>query len=209
MKEIMTPREAAEYLSIHVRTIYRLAKMEKFLVGRWGKLEVQKDYLGRMALRQREYLTGKIGLESMREKILIVDDEKEIRSLLSKALTKHGGFQIDVAENGEEALKKIEKDQFDLVLTDLKMPKINGLELIRRVATNQPNTLTVLMTGHGSIDSAIEAMKQGASDYLTKPLNLDEMFIRLRKVLEERNRFISLKDYAVGIGDGQSRAQEA
>jgi signal transduction histidine kinase len=132
----------------------------------------------------------------MRENILIVDDEKAIRTLLTKAFTKHGGFQIDVSENGEEALKKLEGDQFDLVLTDLKMPKIDGLELIRRVATSHPDTLTVLMTGHGSIDSAIEAMKQGASDYLTKPLNLDEMFIRLRKVLEERNRFVSLKDYA-------------
>ena len=132
----------------------------------------------------------------MRQKILIVDDEREIRTLLSKALTKHGGFQIDVSENGEEALKKMEGDQFDLVLTDLMMPKMDGLELISRVAASQPNTLTVLMTGHVSIDSALEAMKRGASDYLTKPLNLDEMFIRLRKVLEERNRFVSLKDYA-------------
>ncbi|OGP88792.1 MAG: hypothetical protein A2156_07275 [Deltaproteobacteria bacterium RBG_16_48_10] len=135
----------------------------------------------------------------MKEKILIVDDEKEIRSLLSKALAKFGGYQIEVAEDGEQALKKMEGHRFDLVLTDLAMPRMDGLKLIDQIATAQPNTLIVLMTGHGSIDSAIEAMKRGASDYLTKPLNLNELVIRLHKVLEERTRFMSLKDYAAEL----------
>ena len=135
----------------------------------------------------------------MKGRILIVDDEKEIRNLLSKALTQFGGFQIDVAENGEEALKKVETDSFDLILTDLMMPKMNGLELINRVSSAKPEILTMLMTGHGSVDSAIEAMKHGASDFLTKPISLDELLLRLRKVLEEKSRFISLKDYAAEL----------
>jgi len=132
----------------------------------------------------------------MENRVLVVDDEKEIRSFLSKALTQLGGFHVDLAENGEEALQKMEKDFFDLVLTDLKMPKMDGLQLIDEIARSRPEILTVLMTGHGSIDSALEAMRRGASDYLTKPLNLDELLVRLQKVMQERTRFISLKEYA-------------
>ncbi len=135
----------------------------------------------------------------MEPRILIVDDEKPIRDFLFEALTQLGGFSVEMAENGEEALKKIEKENFDLVLTDMKMPKMDGLKLITEIAKFKPETLMVLLTGHGSIDSALEAMKRGASDYLTKPINLDEMMLRLRKVMDERQRFISLKDYAAEL----------
>jgi signal transduction histidine kinase len=135
----------------------------------------------------------------MENKLLIVDDEKEIRDLLVKALSRLGGFHVELAENGEEALHKISGNSYDLVLTDLKMPKVDGLQLVDEIAKIKPGVLTVLMTGHGSVDSALEAMKRGASDYLTKPLNLDELIIRLRKVLEEKQRFISLKDYAAEL----------
>jgi signal transduction histidine kinase/GGDEF domain-containing protein len=147
-----------------------------------------------MAFRKREFISGGKGI--MENKILVVDDEKDIRDFLFKVLTRIAGFQVDLAENGEEALKKIENGKFDLVLTDLKMPSVDGLQLITEISRSNPETLTVLMTGHGTIDSAIEAMKQGASDYLTKPLNLDETILRLKKVLEEKQRFVRLKDYA-------------
>jgi len=132
----------------------------------------------------------------MENRILVVDDEKEIRDFLYKALSRMGGFHVEVAETAEEALQKIEKDQFDLVLTDLKMPKMDGLQLVTEIAKSKPEILTIMMTGHGTIDSALEAMKRGASDYLMKPLNLDELIIRIRKVLEERQRFVRLKDFA-------------
>jgi signal transduction histidine kinase len=132
-------------------------------------------------------------------RILIVDDEKPIRDFLSQALTRLGGFEVKLAENGEEAMGKIEKENFDLVLTDMKMPKMDGLQLISEIAKSKPETLTVLLTGHGTIDSALEAMKRGASDYLSKPINLDELMIRLHKVLDERHRFVSLKDYAAEL----------
>lgn len=132
----------------------------------------------------------------MESRILVVDDEKEIRGFLSKALTRMGGFQVELAESGEEALQKMEKEPFDLVLTDLKMPKMDGLQLISEIAKSKPETLTMMMTGHGTIDSALEAMKRGASDYLMKPLNLDELIIRIRKVLDEKQRFVRLRDFA-------------
>jgi len=135
----------------------------------------------------------------MANRILVVDDEKEIRDFLFQALTRLGGFYVELAENGEEALKKIKKENFDLVLTDMKMPNMDGLQLVSEIAKSKPETLTVLLTGHATIDSALEAMKRGASDYLTKPVNLDEMMIRLRKVLEEKQRFVSLKDYAAKL----------
>ncbi len=132
----------------------------------------------------------------MESRILVVDDEKEIRGFLSRALTRMGGFQVELAESGEEALQKIEKEPFDLILTDLKMPKMDGLQLISEIGKSKPETLTMMMTGHGTIDSALEAMKRGASDYLIKPLNLDELIVRIRKVLDEKQRFVRLRDFA-------------
>jgi signal transduction histidine kinase/GGDEF domain-containing protein len=135
----------------------------------------------------------------MQQRILVVDDEKDIRELLLKALTQLSNFRVELAEDGEEALRKIEGGDFDLVLTDLKMPKKDGLQLAADIARSRPEILTVLMTGHGTVDSALEAMKQGASDYLMKPLNLEEMVVRLQKVLDERQRFVRLKDFAAQL----------
>ncbi len=134
-----------------------------------------------------------MGAES---RILVVDDEKEIRGFLSKALTRLGGFKVELAESGEDALQKIEREPFDLVLTDLKMPNMDGLQLISEIGKSKPETLTMMMTGHGTIDSALEAMKRGASDYLMKPLNLDELMVRIGKVLDEKQRFVRLRDFA-------------
>jgi signal transduction histidine kinase len=132
----------------------------------------------------------------MENRVLVVDDEEGIQSFLFKALTRMTGFHVELANDAEEALKKIEGGKFDLVLTDLKMPKMDGIQLVAEIAKLNPDILTVLMTGHGTIDSALEAMKRGASDYLTKPLNLDETIVRLQKVLQDRQRFVKLKDLA-------------
>lgn len=135
----------------------------------------------------------------MQNRILVVDDEKEIREFLSKALTRIAGFHVEMAEDGEDALKKIEQDKLDLILTDLRMPKMDGLKLITEIAKTKPEILTILMTGHGTIDSALEAMKRGASDYLTKPINLDELVLRVQKVLDEKQRFVSMKEYVTQL----------
>ena len=132
-------------------------------------------------------------------KILVVDDEGDVRELLSIALTEVEGFSVQLAENGEEALRKIERESFDLVLTDLKMPKMDGLQLLSEIVDSKPEVLTVLMTGYGSINSALEAIRGGASDYLMKPVDIAELVVRLQKVLEDRQRFVKLRDWAAQL----------
>ena len=132
-------------------------------------------------------------------KILVVDDEKDIRQLLSVALTRVDGFSVELAENGEEALQKIDRERFDLVLTDLKMPKMDGLQLLSEIVNSKPEILTVLMTGYGSINSALEAIRGGASDYLMKPIDIAELVVRLQKVLNERLRFVKLRDWVAQL----------
>ena len=101
------------------------------------------------------------------KKILIVDDESEMRVALETTL-KREKFQLICAEDGKQALDKMEDDDFDLILTDVRMPKVNGLELLRAVKERSPKTKVVMMTAYGTIDNAVEAMKEGAFDYLIK-----------------------------------------
>jgi len=135
----------------------------------------------------------------VKNRVLVVDDEIEIRNLLFEALSEMGGFEVEMAGSGEEALDRIQQEKFDLVLTDLRMDGMDGLRLVTEITQSKPEILTVLMTGHGTIDSALEAMKRGACDYLTKPLNLEEMVIRLRKVIEGQQSFLKIKDYAAQL----------
>jgi DNA-binding response OmpR family regulator len=144
----------------------------------------------------------------MKKKILVVDDDKQVRGYLSKVLSEVGGFSIDVAETAEEAHKKIQAATYDLVLVDLKLPDMDGLQLITEIVNSKPEILTVLITGHASIDSAVEAMKRGASDYLTKPFDLQEMLARLRKVLLEKRRFVSIKNHPHGCSFSWERIKE-
>ncbi len=133
----------------------------------------------------------------MRTRILVVDDEEQIRTFLSRALDEIEGFSVEVAETAEEALEKIQNGLFDLALVDLKLPGMDGLQLITEIVKSKPEILTILLTGYADIDSTVEAMKRGASDYLTKPVDLDKMIFRLRRVLEERKRFLSINNYAL------------
>ncbi len=131
----------------------------------------------------------------MGAKILIVDDEPQVRTFLAKALGEMGGFSVEVADSAEEALRTIEKTVFDLVLVDFRLPGMEGLQLIDEILKSKPQVLTVLLTGHATIDSAVEAMKKGASDYLTKPVNIDQILRCLRRVMEEKKRFVSIRNY--------------
>ncbi len=130
----------------------------------------------------------------MGTQILVVDDDKQFRDLLSKVLREMGGFSVEESESAEEALQRIQSEMFDLVLVDLNLPNMDGLELITQLVNRKPEILTILVTGAASIDSAVEAMKRGASDYLTKPFELEEMLDRVRKVLYEKKRFVSIED---------------
>jgi DNA-binding NtrC family response regulator len=118
-------------------------------------------------------------------KILVVDDEAPVRDIIRKGLSQMGGYSVEVAQNGVEAIEKIEKDVFDLVLTDLKMPEMDGLELLKTIKGTRPEVTVVLMTAYGSIETAVEAMRIGANDYITKPVDLNELLIHISKAQKE------------------------
>ncbi len=115
-------------------------------------------------------------------KILVVDDDPVTRSLLMKRLVK-AEYEVEVAENGIEAVRMIAAKHYDVVLTDLMMPGgVDGIGVLESAKEKSLKTEVVLITAHGSIDNAIVAMKKGAVDYLQKPINFDELFLRLEKV---------------------------
>jgi DNA-binding NtrC family response regulator len=118
-------------------------------------------------------------------RILIVDDEANARSALVELL-RDEGHEVDGAADGFKALPKLESFSPDVVVTDMKMPGMDGLELLGKVLAMDPDIGVVLMTAHGDITSAVAAMRQGALDYLTKPINLSELFLVLERSLERR-----------------------
>jgi DNA-binding NtrC family response regulator len=122
-------------------------------------------------------------VESM--KILVVDDEAPIREMIRKGLSQIGGINAEVAESGLEAIDRIEKEVFDLVLTDLKMPGMDGIELLKTIKGIRPEVMVILMTAYGSIETAVEAMRIGANDFITKPIDLNELLIHISKAQKE------------------------
>jgi len=119
------------------------------------------------------------------EKILVVDDEQSLREVLSIML-RRAGYAVISATDGEDAIELIHKEIFDLVITDLRMPKIDGLEVLKAVKSASPETVVLIITAFATADSAVEAMKQGAYDYLTKPFQVDEVQLIIRNALEKR-----------------------
>ena len=119
------------------------------------------------------------------EKILVVDDEQSLREVLSIML-KRTGYAVTSVADGEEAIELLNKDIFDLVITDLRMPKIDGMEVLKAAKSASPETVVLIITAFASADSAVEAMKQGAYDYLTKPFQVDEVQLIIRNALEKR-----------------------
>lgn len=119
------------------------------------------------------------------KKILVVDDEAPLRDILQRGLSQMGGFSVEVAQNGKEAIEKIESEIFDLVLTDLMMPEMDGMELLKIIKGTRPEMPLIMMTAHGSIDTAVEAMKIGANDYITKPIDLKDLLLHISKVHHE------------------------
>ncbi|MCP4367603.1 MAG: sigma-54-dependent Fis family transcriptional regulator [Deltaproteobacteria bacterium] len=118
-------------------------------------------------------------------KIFIVDDELVMRKSLSGWL-KRDGYDVDTAESGEEAIEKLKKTRFDLLLVDIKMEGISGLDVLKHVRENDPDMAVVMITAYGSISTAIEAMKNGAYDYLLKPFDPDELGLLIEKIIEQQ-----------------------
>jgi len=120
-----------------------------------------------------------------RGRVLIVDDEEQMRDLLTKVLDKNG-YQVSAAGDGEQALAILEKEPVDLVVTDVRMPGVSGLEALKAIKELNPEIVVIIMTAFGSIDQAVQAVKEGAYDYINKPFKIDEMLLTIEKALEER-----------------------
>ncbi|MFO7599923.1 MAG: response regulator, partial [Candidatus Desulfacyla sp.] len=117
-------------------------------------------------------------------KILFVDDERDMLSTVKTYLTR-GGYGVFVSESGEKALELAHKDDFDIVITDLNMPGLSGLELLKAIKEIHSETEVIIVTGYGSIESAIKALKWGGYDYLQKPINLDRLRLLIDRILEK------------------------
>jgi two-component system response regulator PilR (NtrC family) len=124
-------------------------------------------------------------MKKIKGNILVVDDEKSMREILEIFLRSEG-YGVSVAENGEKAIDAVKKDIFDLIITDMKMPKLGGLEVLRNVKQITPDTVVVIITAFGTTDSAVEAMKLGAYDYIQKPFQLDNIRLVVKNALEKQ-----------------------
>lgn len=126
--------------------------------------------------------------------ILVVDDEESIRNILSRRL-KAEGYYCEAAADGAEALSKASKKSFDLVLADIKMPVMSGIELLSRMQTEHPDVSVLMITAVVDTKVAVEAMKMGAYDFVTKPFDLDDLNIRVKRALERRGLVLENKEY--------------
>lgn len=116
--------------------------------------------------------------------ILIIDDEKAIRNVLKEILGNEG-FSVEEAPDGEEGLKKFSAGSFDVVLCDIKMPKLDGIEFLQKVMETGSDTPVIMISGHGNIETAVEAVKKGAFDFISKPPDLNRMLITIRNAMDK------------------------
>ena len=130
--------------------------------------------------------------------ILIVDDEESIRDILYRKL-KAEGYYCDVAADGKEALRKVSTKDFDLVLTDIKMPGLSGMEVLSQLITERPDISVVMITAVIDTKTAVDAMKLGAYDYVTKPFDLGDVSMRVRRALERRRLVLENKEYQLRL----------
>lgn len=129
----------------------------------------------------------------MKFNLLVVDDEKNIRQGLAKSLALDG-YQVYTAEDGGEAMKVMVKAEIDLVITDLRMPRVSGEELLKKVSSSYPTVPVIILTGHGTVENAVDAMRDGAYDFLTKPLNLDRLSLLVKRALSSRELVIKHRE---------------
>ncbi len=132
--------------------------------------------------------------------VLIVDDDAKMQNLLQKVLVR-SGYSVSLAGNGEEAVERFEGCQFDIVLSDIRMPAMDGMALLKQIREKCPDTTVIMMTAFGTVDSAVEAMKEGAYDYISKPFKMDEVLIVLSRVVEEkrlRRELVSMREELAG-----------
>ena len=124
--------------------------------------------------------------KKQKKRVLVVDDEEGMRQILTEYLDEFG-YDVVCAVNGQEAIQKYKSRHFDIVLSDLVMSPMGGLELLGEIRKVDPEAVFIMMTGYPSLNSAMDAMKRGARDYITKPFNIDEIRLKIDRVFLERS----------------------
>ena len=120
------------------------------------------------------------------ERILIIDDSQDVCAHLAEYLRAEG-FEVETSTEGAAGISLLESSSYDIVLTDLKMPGVDGMEVLRYLKEHAPESICIILTGYGTIKNSVEAIKLGAFDYLTKPVKLDEILITIQRALEHRD----------------------
>ena len=144
----------------------------------------------------------------MPQSILIVDDEKAIRKTLTEILT-FEGFVIDEAADGVEAVKKIKEGNYDCLLCDIKMPKMDGIEVLEQTREFKPDTPFIVISGHGNIETAVEAVKKGAFDFIAKPPDLNRLLITIRNAMDKKSLVAETKQLRKRISKGAEMIGES
>ena len=133
---------------------------------------------------------------------LVVDDEKNVSDLLKLQLDEVG-YSVDVANDGAVGINKIQAKRYDVILLDLKMPRINGLEVLKFAKENQPDAQVLILTGYGDIKTAVDTIKMGAFDFITKPYNFDELLVSLKNAMEMRHLIVDNRVLKMQLGEGK------
>jgi two-component system nitrogen regulation response regulator NtrX len=152
----------------------------------------------------------------MAQNILVIDDEKAIRKALNEILT-FEGFVVDEAADGAEGAKKIKENSYDCILCDIKMPKMDGIEVLQLAREERPDTPFIVISGHGNIETAVDAVKKGAYDYISKPPDLNRLLITIRNAMDKKSLVAETKQLRkrisrgfemIGESEGMNRIKE-
>ena len=188
----LTTEEVLEYLQVNLRTVYRLIKAGKIPAVRVGRqwrfrkrdIDTWLDSQRPTAAERPDSPTAQAAADHQRHRVLVVDDEPSTRELLVKTL-ELAEYEVDEASDGRSALERMRVVRYDLLITDLRMPGIDGLDVIREAKRYKSNLPVLIITGHSSEASAIEAVNLGVTGYLTKPFRDELVLAAVAKALGE------------------------
>lgn len=182
----LTTEEVLDYLQVNLRTVYRLIKAGKIpavRVGRQWRFR-KRDIDAWLDSSRQAGRTGDKDRPGDRPRILVVDDEQAVRDLLAKTLTM-ADYDVDAAPDGASAIDRLRAVEYDLLITDLKMPGMDGLSVIREARRSAPDLPVIIITGYSTEASAIEAINLGVAGYLTKPFRLPRILAAAARALGE------------------------